>query len=89
MGARVLDSTRRDGANVTSITPRQLADRARIRARVRISETDAHTYLEEWREQGIAHEVAPGEWALTPARKAMFSGWAVGIELDDGQDEAA
>ena len=70
---------------MTTVTAAELARRARASALVRISAADAAEYLAEWKERGIAHEVRPGEWALSPAGRAMFSGSALGIDLHDGQ----
>lgn len=89
MGKGLLGATRREEAVVsTTLTPAELARRARAAAHVRISETDAYTYLEEWRQAGIAREVRPGAWQLTERGRAMFSGWSAGIDVDDDQAAA-
>ena len=74
---------------MTTITPAQLAERARAAALVRITEADAHGFLEEWREQGLVREAEPGRWQLTARARAALGLWAVGISVDDDQDGAA
>jgi len=69
-----------------TLTALELARRTR-RHGVRIDEQTARGFLEEWRDRGIAHEVLPGQWALTRSGAAMYSGFRLG--LDDPAEVAA
>ncbi len=69
-----------------TLTAAELARRTR-RHGVRIDERIARGFLEEWRDRGIAHEVRPGQWALTPSGAAKYSGFGLG--LDDPGEVAA
>jgi hypothetical protein len=72
-----------------SVSAADLARRVRTKAHVRIDERAARNYLEDWRERGIAQEIAPGRWALTLAGRAMFAGWANGIHPERDNDYEA
>lgn len=67
---------------MTTVSASELASRARANSQVRIDTRLAQSFLEEWRDRGIACEVLPGRWALTPSGAAMFAGWA-GVPGDD------
>lgn len=68
---------------MSTLSAAELAHRTR-RHGVRIDARLAETFLEEWRARGIAEEHL-GRWRLTASGRAMFGGWAAGIELDEEQ----
>ena len=70
---------------MSTVSAAELAHRVRVRG-LRCDENLARGFLEHWRERGIAEERL-GRWRLTKRGRAMFSGRADGIELED--DEAA
>ena len=66
---------------MSTISPEQLAVRARQHG-VRIDGRLALSFLERWRAQGIAEEIA-GRWRLTKQGRAMFAVWVGKSEAEE------
>ena len=58
---------------MTTITAAELATRVQSQG-LRLQTSVAQAFLREWQRQGVVEE-DNGQWHLTPAGLAMFSGW--------------
>lgn len=70
-----------------TVSAAELTARVRARRRVRLDEKLALEFLRYWESRGIAEERL-GRWRLTSSGRAMFGGWAVGIDLADEEQAA-
>jgi hypothetical protein len=63
------------------MTAAELAYRVRLRG-LRMTDRLARDTLERWQALGIAEQI-DGRWRFTQTGRAMFGGWATGIESDE------
>ena len=54
---------------------------------LRLEEPQARSFLLDWQRRGIA-EQRDGRWRLTRSGRAMFGGWADGIDLNEREAAA-
>jgi hypothetical protein len=71
---------------MTTVSASELARRVHSHG-LRCEERLASSFLEHWRDRGVAEEVQ-GRWKLTKRGRAMFGGWAAGIALADEERAA-
>jgi hypothetical protein len=75
LGARERGRDGQDGAGAT-LAVGELAARLR-RYRIHVSQTTLEGFLRAWQRQGIAEQVEPGRWRLTPEGGRRFAGFSI------------
>jgi len=72
---------------MSTITAQELAHRVRSSTGLRLDTATVASFLEDWRDRGIAEERL-GRWRLTKSGRAMFAGYVTNIDLIDNREVA-
>jgi hypothetical protein len=71
-----LRAAERVATETVGLAVAELAARLR-RQRIRVEQATLEGFLRDWQRQGIAEQVEPGRWRLTPEGARRFAGFSI------------